>query len=484
VYASHYHCCEYDQGNLYVIKRTGDDSIKGVRDDGSPITSPWTDELWRFHLGKEGQKIFEAQGLDFRVSPKGDLIAVIQEDKLVFLDPTGKAVHGTDFAQMGKDIDCDKFHGAHGDAGPHMWKWSKDGSEFWGSIECLYVTARFFKIDVPSWKLTVYRRTDTSEGAEKGWPSNELDLDPDSRKVAYSDYPFIFDVETEEEFRKSRRRVHLYVYDLETGLDRLMATSTAKEFKPEWLDAYLLEYNDPSGKNRIRLNLDPGYATGIDCGKATSHVTKLICADEELLAEDYELSYYYQVLLSVALDVQSAERERLAWIAKRNKCGDAACITKVYQERRKEIEQHLSNHRLSDKERRIAEEYFDEEELYADSTNGEKESLGKYSCCVIVERASSISSVDFAVRFPDSGQILTARVPATRGKTGALNFRFADGWGNWGKGSFIEEGEKGMLRLEAVKEVVKDLWGRNVLRQYGEYSLSKVKLGTCLQRQQ
>jgi len=104
-----------------------------------------------------------------------------------------------------------------------------------------------------------------------------------------------------------------------TAVISVAAPSTAKEFKPKWLDAYLLEYTEPHGKGRVKLNVNNGYAAGIDCDKTTSRVGKLVCADDTLLGADCQLSYYYQVLLSASTDIESAERVRLAWLAKRNK---------------------------------------------------------------------------------------------------------------------------------------------------------------------
>jgi hypothetical protein len=463
---NHYHCCEYIHGNLYVIKMTRDYSA------GS---GEWTRELWRFPSEGAAQKLYEAQELDFRVSPQGNLIAVRHDKKLVFLEPSGKIVHDTDFGEMIKDIDCEKLEGPV-DPRFRMWKWSKNGSEFWGSIDCLYVIPRFFRIDLPSWKLTTYRGTTTAKGVDKGWHSSDIDLDPDSRKVAFSDHPFVFDETTDEEIRKSRKKFHLFVHDLETGHVQRIATSVAKEFDPQWVDAYFLEYDDSSRKNRFRLNLDPGHATGIDCDKATPPIAKLICADEELLAKDYELSYYHQVSLSISPDVENFVRGRQAWIGRRNKCRDVRCVSKAYQERTKELGKYLSDMISKGKSSPITEEYCEEAEIYSDSTN--KESLGKYHGCVQVYGSSTLSFIEFTVRFPDSKQILQARVPAAQDKNGAFNFRFVDGWGNWGKGSFTRKGGKGVLKIEEVKPT-DDLSGRNVLRQYGEYALSKVKPGTC-----
>jgi len=104
--------------------------------------------------------------------------------------------------------------------------------------------------------------------------------------------------------------------------------------------------------------------------------------------------------------------------------------------------------------------------------------IGKYFCCVKVERSTSTAFFEFTVSFPDMGQVLTAKVPAILGKNGVLNFKFVDGWSNRGKGSFSRTDKKFLLNIEEV-ESSKEPLARNVLRMYGEYELSQGKSGTC-----
>ncbi|MFH1113742.1 MAG: hypothetical protein V1792_07450 [Pseudomonadota bacterium] len=483
--AGHYHCCEYADGNLYVIKRTGDDSTIGSTDDGSPLRGRWTDELWRFQPAGEARKLYESQGLDFRASPKGDVIAVILEHRIAFLDPLGKLVHETVFPPAITDLECERF-----EAGSSVFvglggnsKWTKDGSEFWGAIGCLYVTPLFYKIAVPTWEVITYRRSTSPKEAAEGWPDAELVLDPDSAKIAFSDYPHVFDADTHEEIRKSRKKFHLWLQDLNTGLVQRVATAAGKGFKPEWVGADVLEYDDPFGDKRVRLDIDPGHFAGIDCDKDNSHVGRLICADATLLQHDYEISYLYQVLVSVTPDIQRAERERLEWVGKRDKCRDGRCLDKVYQERIEGLERQLTKLRVAQKEPAVTEEYSVEAAVSSGSTDGSKEPLGELRCCLRIRSFSAVSFIDFTIEFPDSAQILEVRVPAVRDKTGALNFRFVDGWGNWGKGSFRREGQEGVLMIEEIRPT-DDPWGRNVLRQYGEYSLTKSRPGTCRDQRQ
>lgn len=216
----------------------------------------------------------------------------------------------------------------------------------------------------------------------------------------------------------------------------------------------------------------------IDCTKAESAAERLICSDNDLLSADYELAYLYRVLQLAATDAQEVKRAQLAWIRRRNDCKDAQCLSAEYEKRMKEITQYLLDLSSSKGDSLRTDEYFDEAEISADFGDGPKDPLGKYRCCVVIDGSPCVSFIDFLVKFPDSVEVLTARVLAVKDRVGSLNFKFVDGWGNWAKGSFTPEGHKGTLKIEEVKPIDNPL-GKKVLRMYGEYSLSKVKKGTC-----
>jgi uncharacterized protein YecT (DUF1311 family) len=223
-----------------------------------------------------------------------------------------------------------------------------------------------------------------------------------------------------------------------------------------------------------------GNAASIDCHEAKTDVEKLICADEQLMAADYELSYYYEALLSVSREAEEVRHTQLAWLKKRNKCKDTNCIEQAYSDKRQEIGEYLRRLPAARSERLATEEYFGKDDVYADAGDGRKELIGKYFCCVKVERSTSMAFIEFMVSFPDMRQVLTAKVPASLSKNGALNFRFVDGWSNRGKGSFLRTDRKFLLNLEEVEPAQEPL-GRNILRMYGEYLLSPGKAGICEQ---
>jgi hypothetical protein len=82
----------------------------------------------------------------------------------------------------------------------------------------------------------------------------EFELNANIGKLVYSNYPRM---ESEDEniiFRNSEKEVKLFLFDLLRLTQRVIATSTAKEFHPKWIDDTTIEYDDPVNEgNRIVL---------------------------------------------------------------------------------------------------------------------------------------------------------------------------------------------------------------------------------------
>jgi hypothetical protein len=70
-------------------------------------------------------------------------------------------------------------------------------------------------------------------------------------KIAFSDYPAMYDVDSAQEYERSGAKVNLVVYDLKTKAQEQIATSITKKFEPKWIDENTLEYNNPNGTGRL-----------------------------------------------------------------------------------------------------------------------------------------------------------------------------------------------------------------------------------------
>lgn len=72
-----------------------------------------------------------------------------------------------------------------------------------------------------------------------------------------------------------------------------------------------------------------------NCRRARSRVEKLICGSEPLAALDREMAalFYGIVAEADSATVSAVQRSRDDFLARRDRCPDAACVTEVYQDR-------------------------------------------------------------------------------------------------------------------------------------------------------
>ncbi len=219
------------------------------------------------------------------------------------------------------------------------------------------------------------------------------------------------------------------------------------------------------------------FAAGFDCAKASSAVEKLICSDSRLSKADEELSDLYSRALAGSGKKAEFKKEQMVWIrTERDRCRDKDCLAAEYKKRIEvlsgpsPIEEYYMRERFPN----TGEEQEDDEE-----ESGDKKPEGLYyHVCVKVHGNPSAPLVDFEIYFPDSGQSVTAEL--VRCKTageGTLEFTFMDNWGNKGKGRLDRSGEEATLNVEEVK-AIEPGWGRNALRNYGEYELTRQKCGS------
>lgn len=224
----HYHWGEYNNGNVFVIRRLG---------YSEPQDAEWTDELWRYDQGKNGEKIYSVKGLDFRISPDGATAAVQVNESVIFVtiaDGTTETLARDQMSLGGKA------------AGLRLEEWSTDSAFLWGST--LHTATRtFFRIERSSKRVERF-----------GMPfvlAVDYDLNVDANMLAYSDYPRFLDMESLTEFEQSKKQVTLWVYDLSTQRSEVIASREVKEFQPEWKNATTVSYNaETSGRTEAVLS--------------------------------------------------------------------------------------------------------------------------------------------------------------------------------------------------------------------------------------
>jgi hypothetical protein len=227
----HYHPCEYRNGNLYVIKR--------IERDGHPKVE-WASELWRYDADEKSTKLHSAKDIDFRMAPNEKYLA-IREENLVFLDSQGNLLQEVTIKELSSHED--ELRGpliVHID----LLKWSDNSTQFWGALQAGPSPQTIYGVKVLLWQKDAY------DISELHIPV-EYDLNANTGKLVYSDYPQIYDVTSLEEFEESRRVVTLFIYDLNSQDIQVIATSVARKFYPKWIDDVAIEYDNPKGENRI-----------------------------------------------------------------------------------------------------------------------------------------------------------------------------------------------------------------------------------------
>lgn len=233
IYVNHYHNSEYHNGNLYIIRRIG---YNGHPDE------EWADELWKYDSHQKGTKLFAAKGLDFRVAPDEKLVALEKDqENLILLDPQGNPTQEFAIDQLGGHDEK-----THPPLPAYLFldKWSDDSRELWGEVSAGPSPLTFYKIEVASGQITTY---DVSPLAIP-W---EYDLNANTGKLVYSDFPQMYVADDAEELKKSQQQITLFVHDLDSQSTQAIVTSVAKDFAPQWLDDSTIEYNDPDGDDRM-----------------------------------------------------------------------------------------------------------------------------------------------------------------------------------------------------------------------------------------
>jgi uncharacterized protein len=75
-------------------------------------------------------------------------------------------------------------------------------------------------------------------------------------------------------------------------------------------------------------------AASFDCGKATSKVEKLICANSKLSNLDDELANSYRATITASVgDEKDLQKKQRYWLLIRNACATVKCIEQAYQTR-------------------------------------------------------------------------------------------------------------------------------------------------------
>ena len=156
----------------------------------------------------------------FRASPDGSQIAFNNANNLQLLERAS-----------GKIVTIVKQGDGGREDGYSLIGWSANGKKFW-----------FGAGNTDSWsKLGLLEN-----GKVKWLPyvgaSNDEDFEPNLGLLVTSDAPFLFDSESTVEFKKSKQKTYLTVFEVLTSKKVLIAEAIASRFSPAWLPDGRLQY--------------------------------------------------------------------------------------------------------------------------------------------------------------------------------------------------------------------------------------------------
>jgi hypothetical protein len=241
VYWNHYHAVEYLDDNLYIIRRIG---YEGYPDE------EWSDELWKYNPDKKGINLFSSKGVDFRLSTNGEFAAIRDShERIVFLN-----LKTNNIEREFSDKELGAYVVLNPKAGPtnlaiDLDQWSDNCKYFWVSLSASAYPLRIIKIKINGWTMDKFDVSDLSLSFV------DLNLNPNTAKVVFSNYPVFFDVDSQKEYETKENIVTLFLYDLPTRNKQIINTSINKPFKPAWVNDNTIEYDDPQGSGRITFDL-------------------------------------------------------------------------------------------------------------------------------------------------------------------------------------------------------------------------------------
>jgi len=218
------------QGSLYIIRRQGDPSTDEA----------WTDELWRYSPDGQAGLLFSGQAIGFLTASDENLSAITyyvdqtesgSTSRMAFVRPDGSLVHEISGRLFFPGYDFQPL------------EWTGGGSVLWAALVGGPRPMALLRVTPASWRLEVFDLTALSVG--------EYDLNPEAARLAFSDYPFMFDADAPARLQENQTPITLWVLDLETQELRTIATTIARPFAPTWLSATTLEYNHPEEEGRI-----------------------------------------------------------------------------------------------------------------------------------------------------------------------------------------------------------------------------------------
>ncbi len=210
-------------------------------------TNEYKEEVIKFDNDSNKNLIYEGKNVEISTSPDGEYLIIIEnpEAQIELKDMDSKNIRNLKILDRNDKIIYDEVIPSklHTELKPLDWNKSK----FWATFNYVSGHPEFLIMDTKTLNYEIIENKadyfESELNIKMGW-------------ICYSDFPFFLDIDTYNDFKQSKKEVHLYLWNLFTDEKILIETSIANEFSPIWIDDYTFEYNDPITKlrNLYKLN--------------------------------------------------------------------------------------------------------------------------------------------------------------------------------------------------------------------------------------
>ena len=226
----HYHSVEKHNNHYYVVREFNMDDSKN-----------YYRELWRYGNNfKKGEFLLRDKGIDFRVDPQEKYIALnLELNDLEIMDLKTKQI----IFEYKSDLEM------------RLENWSSGGQLFWFSGATLGPGLESLSaLNISNWQVTDYDLTDLMI-------SEEFAFNPNTEMLVYSDHPATFDFLSSLDNIIEKEKITLFVYNLNTRINKELASLRVGRLDPRWLDNKTIEYTQYPVLNEEMLNMLQEFET-------------------------------------------------------------------------------------------------------------------------------------------------------------------------------------------------------------------------------
>lgn len=202
----------YEKGIYTILRRENKDN-----------SNDWVDTLW-YYSPTETKKLYESQGLSFRVSANQTYIAVVTGNQLVLIDQ----VNNTEATYP-----LETFSDEPG-LQIQLMDWGRN-DVLWLSLIAQYETEAYIKLEASALDVDLY--------PNRYVYTDDYAFNAKTGLMAYSDYPVMLDEIHLDDYLTSQVSTKLYLYDIERQKRKQIDIYTTNRFQPKWFsdEAFLYQ---------------------------------------------------------------------------------------------------------------------------------------------------------------------------------------------------------------------------------------------------